>query len=141
MQYGIEGGIAQAKRAWDDHLGGTGRIHANILWEMGGAERVITGGARGREGADAWADVRGRDAVSPVGHRGAVRHPLLPDRQLLGARSTRCGSGPTARRPRLLGGVVYEDPWLAGGHNGLSNGEDPTKPEDPFPRVHGACAS
>ena len=35
----------------------------------------------------------------------------------------------------LLGGVVYEDPWLAGGHNGLSNGEDPTQPEDPFPRV------
>ena len=25
-----------------------------------------------------------------------------------------------------LGGVVYEDPWLAGGHNGLSNAEDPT---------------
>ena len=25
----------------------------------------------------------------------------------------------------LLGGVVYEDPWLAGGHNGLSNGEEP----------------
>jgi hypothetical protein len=35
----------------------------------------------------------------------------------------------------LLGGVVYEDPWLAGGHNGLSNGEDPGKPEDPYPRV------
>jgi hypothetical protein len=35
----------------------------------------------------------------------------------------------------LLGGVVYEDPWLAGGHNGLSNGEHPEKPEDPFPRV------
>jgi hypothetical protein len=31
--------------------------------------------------------------------------------------------------------VVYEDPWLAGGHNGLSNSEDPTKPEDPYPRV------
>ena len=30
---------------------------------------------------------------------------------------------------------MYEDPWLAGGHNGLSNGEDPTKPEDPYPRV------
>jgi hypothetical protein len=35
----------------------------------------------------------------------------------------------------LIGGVVYEDPWLAGGHNGLSNGEDPEKPEDPYPRV------
>jgi hypothetical protein len=35
----------------------------------------------------------------------------------------------------LLGGVVYEDPWLAGGHNGLSNSEDPERPEDPYPRV------
>jgi NAD(P)H-dependent flavin oxidoreductase YrpB (nitropropane dioxygenase family) len=35
----------------------------------------------------------------------------------------------------FLGGVVYEDPWLAGGHNGLSNSEDPLKPEDPYPRV------
>ena len=35
----------------------------------------------------------------------------------------------------LLGGVVYEDPWLAGGHNGLSNSENPEKPEDPYPRV------
>jgi hypothetical protein len=31
--------------------------------------------------------------------------------------------------------VVYEDPWLAGGHNGLSNSEDPLRPEDPYPRV------
>jgi len=34
-----------------------------------------------------------------------------------------------------LGGVVYEDPWLAGGHNGLSNSEDPQHPEAPYPRV------
>ena len=26
-------------------------------------------------------------------------------------------------------------PWLAGGHNGLSNSEDPQTPEDPYPRV------
>ena len=34
-----------------------------------------------------------------------------------------------------LGGVVYEDPWRAGGHNGLSNSENPDVPEDPYPRV------
>jgi len=34
-----------------------------------------------------------------------------------------------------LGGVVYEDPWLAGGHNGLSNSEDPLRPEPPYARV------
>src|SRR3546814_18053515 len=35
----------------------------------------------------------------------------------------------------LMAAVVYEDPWLAGGHNGLSNAEDPLIPEDPYPRV------
>jgi hypothetical protein len=37
--------------------------------------------------------------------------------------------------PTYLGGVVYEDPWRAGGHNGISNSEDPNVPEDPMPRV------
>ena len=37
--------------------------------------------------------------------------------------------------PEWLGGVVYEDPWRAGGHNGLSNSEDPLQPQDPYPRV------
>src|SRR3546814_11898092 len=35
----------------------------------------------------------------------------------------------------LMSAVVYEDPWLAGGHNGLSNAEYPLRPEDPYPRV------
>jgi nitronate monooxygenase len=39
------------------------------------------------------------------------------------------------RFPEWLGAVVYEDPWLAGGHNGLSNSENPEQPEDPLPRV------
>src|SRR3546814_18792346 len=34
-----------------------------------------------------------------------------------------------------LSAVVYEDPWLAGGHTGLSNAEDPRAPQDPNPRV------
>ena len=42
VDFGIRGGIAQARRA-HDISGGKGRIHVNILWEMGGAERVING--------------------------------------------------------------------------------------------------
>src|SRR5205823_3612526 len=34
-----------------------------------------------------------------------------------------------------LGGVVYEDPWLAGGHTGITNSEGPTRPEPAYPRV------
>src|SRR3546814_14700525 len=30
----------------------------------------------------------------------------------------------------LMSAVVYEDPWLEGGHNGLSNAEDPRRRED-----------
>ena len=51
----------------------------------------------------------------------------------------RCGSAPTHKVRDLLGGVVYEDPWLAGGHNGLSNSENPARPEDPFPARAGAA--
>ncbi len=39
-----------------------------------------------------------------------------------------------------MAAVVYEDPWLAGGHNGLSNAEDPLKPEDPYPARQSCCA-
>jgi NAD(P)H-dependent flavin oxidoreductase YrpB (nitropropane dioxygenase family) len=40
-----------------------------------------------------------------------------------------------SKAAQWLAAVVYEDPWLAGGHNGLSNAEDPLKPEPPYPRV------
>src|SRR3990167_111568 len=35
----------------------------------------------------------------------------------------------------LIGAVVYEDPWLAGGHNGITSREDPETPKEPYERV------
>ena len=87
VDYAIRGGIAQAQQA-HELAGGQGRIHANILWEMGGAERVITGVLEGAQGADPRPDLRRRHALSAVRHRGEVRRLLLPDR-LLGARLQR----------------------------------------------------
>ncbi len=40
INYAIQGALAQARRAWDV-TGGRGRIHTNILWEGGGAERIM----------------------------------------------------------------------------------------------------
>ena len=37
ISYAVKGALAQARKAFDI-TGGKGRIHANILWEMGGAE-------------------------------------------------------------------------------------------------------
>jgi NAD(P)H-dependent flavin oxidoreductase YrpB (nitropropane dioxygenase family) len=133
VAYGIRGGIEQAQRA-HDIAGGQGRVHANILWEMGGAERVATGmleGAKGLiHGITCGAGMPYR--LSDIAARFNVYYyPIVSSGRAFGALWKRAYH----KAASLLGGVVYEDPWLAGGHNGLSNSEDPNKPEDPYPRV------
>ncbi|MBV9784399.1 MAG: nitronate monooxygenase [Acidisphaera sp.] len=133
VDYAIQGGIHQARQA-HELAGGQGRIHANILWEMGSAERVISGvleGARGLiHGLTCGAGMPYR--LSDIAARfGVYYYPIVSSARAFNALWRRAYS----KAAWLLGGVVYEDPWLAGGHNGLSNGEDPNRPEDPFPRV------
>ncbi len=133
VAYGIQGGIEQARRAYEIS-GGRGRVHMNILWEMGGAERVANGimeGAKGLiNGITCGAGMPYR--LSDIAQRFNVHYyPIVSSGRAFGALWKRAYHKAAA----LLGGVVYEDPWLAGGHNGLSNSEDPTKPEDPMPRV------
>ena len=133
IAYAIQGAVTQAKRAWD-LASGRGRIHANILWEMGGAERVATGlleQAKGLiHGITCGAGMPYR--LSDIAVKFNVHYyPIVSSARAFNALWRRAYHKVT----NLLGGVVYEDPWLAGGHNGLSNGENPTKPEDPYPRV------
>ena len=133
VAYGIAGGIAQARRA-HDIAGRQGRIPANFLWEMGGAERVITGileGAKGLiHGITCGAGMPYR--LSDIAAKFNVHYyPIVSSARAFGALWKRAFH----KAADLLGGVVYEDPWLAGGHNGLSNSENPQKPEDPYPRV------
>ena len=42
IQYAIDGAVAQVKRAYEI-AGGKGAININVLWEMGGAQRVLHG--------------------------------------------------------------------------------------------------
>src|SRR3984893_16064196 len=133
VAYAIQGALTQARRAWD-LAGGKGRIHANILWEMGAAERIITEvleQAKGIiNGITCGAGMPYR--LSDIAARFNVYYyPIVSSARAFNALWKRAYS----KTAELLGGVVYEDPWLAGGHNGLSNGEDPLRPEDPLPRV------
>jgi nitronate monooxygenase len=133
VAYAISGGIAQARQA-HEIAGGKGRIHANILWEMAAAERVITGVLEGAKdlihGLTCGAGMPYR--LSEIAAKfGVYYYPIVSSARAFNALWRRAYH----KAATLLGGVVYEDPWLAGGHNGLSNSEDPTKPEDPFPRV------
>ena len=133
VQYAISGAITQARRAWDA-AGGKGRINANILWEMGGAERVARGMLDGAKGL-----IHGITCGAGMPYRladiardyGVYYYPIVSSARAFNALWKRAYS----KTREWLGGVVYEDPWLAGGHNGLSNSEDPKVPEDPYPRV------
>ncbi|MEO5373149.1 MAG: nitronate monooxygenase [Alphaproteobacteria bacterium] len=133
VAYGIAGGITQARIAHET-AGGQGRIHMNVLWEMGGSERVLAGvleGARGLvHGVTCGAGMPYRVAEICAGF-GVHYYPIVSSARAFRALWKRSYH----RHPDWLGGVVYEDPWLAGGHNGLSNVEDPREPQDPFPRV------
>ncbi len=133
VAYGIRGGIAQAREA-HERSDGRGRVHANILWEMGGAERVIRGvleGAKGLiNGITCGAGMPYK--LSEIAREFRVHYyPIVSSARAFGALWKRSYS----KTREWLGGVVYEDPWLAGGHNGLSNSEDPLQPEPPFGRV------
>jgi nitronate monooxygenase len=133
VAYAIQGALTQARRAYE-LASGVGRIHANILWEMGAAERIITEvleQARGIiNGITCGAGMPYR--LSEIAARFNVHYyPIISSARAFNALWKRAYHKASA----LLGGVVYEDPWLAGGHNGLSNSEDPVRPEDPYPRV------
>jgi len=133
VQFGIEGGLTQLKQA-HDIAGGNGRLHMNVLWEMGGAQQVLHGilkQAKGLvHGVTCGAGMPFK--LAEIASQYAVHYyPIVSSGRAFRAlwlRSYRKSS-------EFLGGVVYEDPWLAGGHNGLSNTERFDHPEDPYPRV------
>lgn len=133
VAYAIRGGIAQAQMAYEQS-NGRGRIHMNVLWEAAATPRILHGileGAKGLiHGITCGAGMPYR--MAEIGQSfGVYCYPIVSSARAFRALWRRAYS----RYPQVLGGVVYEDPWLAGGHNGLSNSEDPTKPEPPQPRV------
>ena len=133
VAYAIAGGIHQARVA-HERSNGEGRIHINVLWEMAAAEQVLHGvleGARGLiHGVTCGAGMPYR--IAEICSRyGVYYYPIVSSARAFRALWKRAYH----KFQEWLGGVVYEDPWLAGGHNGLSNVEDPEQPEPAYPRV------
>jgi NAD(P)H-dependent flavin oxidoreductase YrpB (nitropropane dioxygenase family) len=133
IRYAVDGAVEQVRRAYDI-AGGRGAININVLWEQGGAQAVLEGTLE-----------RTRGLVTGVTCGAGMPYKLAEIAERFNVHYLPIVSSARAFRAlwkrsyhkvaHLLGAVVYEDPWLAGGHNGLSNAEDPLKPEDPYPRV------
>ena len=133
IHYGIEGAVAQVERAYE-MSGGKGAININVLWEMGGAQQILEGVLTRTPGmiAGVTCGAGMPYKLSEIAERHNVMYlPIISSARAFRALWKRAYH----KVPQLLGAVVYEDPWLAGGHNGLSNAEDPLVPQDPYPRV------
>ncbi|QMW23325.1 NAD(P)H-dependent flavin oxidoreductase [Sandaracinobacteroides saxicola] len=138
VAYAIEGAVQQVQRAFDiareTLSAGRGGLNINVLWEMGGAQRVLHGvleRTRGLvNGVTCGAGMPYKLSEIAAGY-GVHYYPIISSGRAFRALWKRAYS----KAAEWLGAVVYEDPWLAGGHNGLSNAEDPRSPQAPYPRV------
>jgi nitronate monooxygenase len=133
IRYAIDGAVQQVQKAYEI-ASGRGAININVLWEMGGAQRVLHGVLERTKGlvAGVTCGAGMPYKLSEIAASYGVRYlPIISSARAFRALWKRAYS----KAAEWLGAVVYEDPWLAGGHNGLSNAEDPLKPEDPYPRV------
>ena len=136
--YAVEGAVQQVQRAYEmassELQRGLGAININVLWEMGGAQRVLHGVLERTRGL-----VNGVTCGAGMPYKlseiaasyGVHYYPIISSARAFRALWKRAYS----KAAEWLGAVVYEDPWLAGGHNGLSNAEDPRAPQDPLLRV------
>ncbi len=133
VRYAIDGAVAQVRKAYDV-AGGRGAININVLWEMGGAQRVLQGVLERTRGlvAGVTCGAGMPYKLSEIAASYGVNYlPIISSARAFSALWKRAYS----KAAEWLAAVVYEDPWLAGGHNGLSNAEDPLQPQDPYPRV------
>lgn len=133
INYSVEGGIQQAKIAYETALG-FGRIHMNVLWEMAAVEEIVEGILKRAHnfihGITCGAGMPYR--LAEIAARFKVFYiPIVSSSRAFSALWKRAYN----KFSEWLGAVVYEDPWRAGGHNGLSNQEDPLYPADPYARV------
>ncbi len=133
VEYAIKGGIAQAQVA-HEISNGNGRIHINMLWELADSERILTGVLEKAKGL-----INGVTCGAGLPYHlgelaskfGVYYYPIISSARAFQVLWKRAYN----RFVEYLGGVVYEDPWLAGGHNGLSNAEDPNQPQTPYMRL------
>ncbi len=133
IRYAIDGAVAQVERAYEV-ADGRGAININVLWEMGGAQRVLNGVLERTRGlvAGVTCGAGMPYKLSEIAASHEVHYlPIISSGRAFRALWKRAYH----KVAELMAAVVYEDPWLAGGHNGLSNAEDPRSPQDPYPRV------
>lgn len=133
IEYGIKGCLDQAGIAHEESKG-EGLVFMNVLWEQGGSQellRAVLAKAKGTIKAISCGAGMPFKLSEICAENKVFYNPIVSSLrafQLLWRRSY-------CKFKEWIGAVIYEDPWVAGGHNGLSNSDNPNAPEKPMQRV------
>jgi NAD(P)H-dependent flavin oxidoreductase YrpB (nitropropane dioxygenase family) len=133
IEYAVAGGIAQAKRAYEIS-NNKGLIFMNMLWEMGSTPKIMdrilkkTKGMIHAVSCGAGIPFKLPEITTKYG---VYFNPIISSIRMLKLLWKKSYS----MYKKYLGAVIYEDPWIAGGHLGMTNKDDPNNPEKPYERV------
>lgn len=121
-----------------------GRIRINFLKMAGGSTRVmrdVLAASRLPDGTNKihavtmGAGLASEEDAQICADAGVYLDPIISSVMALKVLLSRSFRNWKGHYQNVIGAVVYEDPWLAGGHNGITSREDPDAPQDPFERV------
>jgi NAD(P)H-dependent flavin oxidoreductase YrpB (nitropropane dioxygenase family) len=143
VAFSIKGCIYQAQTA-HKAANGKGRIRINFLKMAGASMRIMRGTLAGTRlpgggnmihAVTMGAGLASEDDVQICSDEGVFLDPIISSVSALKVLLKRTFRKWPDRYAELIGAVIYEDPWLAGGHNGITSREDPSLPQDPYERV------
>ncbi|OQX93433.1 MAG: nitronate monooxygenase, partial [Rickettsiaceae bacterium 4572_127] len=133
IEYSIKGALTQAKIAHEES-NGNGRILMNVLWEMGACPEILEGVLSKANGI-----IHGVTCGAGMPYKLseiASKYKTFYNPIVSSVRAFKIlWKRAYEKNKEWLGAVVYEDPWVAGGHNGLTNAEDPKKPQRAYERL------
>ena len=123
---------------------GKGRIRINFLKMAGGSVRVmrevlaatrLAGGGNKIHAVTMGAGLASKEDAQVCADEGVYLDPIISSAMALKVLLSRTYRSWAGRYAEVIGAVVYEDPWLAGGHNGITSRENPDEPQAPYERV------
>lgn len=133
VDFAVKGSIDQAKQAYETS-NGNGVIFINMLWGLSSVETIIHRIFEKTQGL-----IHGISCgagmpfnLSNIAAKYKMYYnPIVSSLRALKILWKRSYS----KTKEWIGAVIFEDPWLAGGHTGLTNKEDPNQPEDPYKKI------
>jgi len=133
MDKAVDGCVTQAQIA-HDISGGNGLINMNVLWELADSQYLIQNVLERAKGlvngvvSGAGLPIKLAELTS---HFKVFYYPIVSSGRALQILIRRGYD----KYKQYMGGVVYEDPWFAGGHCGFSNTDEVGKPQSPYEKV------